>query len=54
MNGISVIITFYNGISSLEQCVSIVKKSLKNEKNQEILIVNDNPEIHLESLVWNP
>ena len=39
MNGISVIITFYNGISSLEQCVSIVKTSLINEKNQEILIV---------------
>lgn len=50
MNGISVIITFYNGISSLEQCVSIVKTSLINEKNQEILIVNDNPEIRLESI----
>lgn len=50
MNGISIIITFYNGISSLEQCISIVKTSLKNEKNQEILIVNDNPEIHLESI----
>src|SRR5699024_10506057 len=36
--------------SSLEQCVSIVKTCLINEKNQEILIVNDNHEIRLDAI----
>lgn len=43
MKGISVIVTFYKGLSSLELCLSILKKSLEKEDCWEIIVANDNP-----------
>lgn len=48
MKGISVIVTFYNGISSLELCLSLIKEGFCNELNYEIIVVNDNPKANLD------
>lgn len=50
MQGISTIITFYNGISSLKMCISLVQAAARNEKTYEIIVVNDNPTINIGSL----
>lgn len=47
MNGISIIITFYQGVSSLKMCLNLLKESISEEETYEIIVANDNPEISL-------
>lgn len=50
MNGISAIITFYNGVSSLKMCLDLLMDAFQNEKASEILIANDNPSANIDFL----
>ena len=50
MQGTSIIITFYQGISSLELCLSLVSQSLVGEDTIEIIIANDNPNMNIEPI----
>ena len=43
MQGLSTIITFYNGLSSLKMCINLLQDALKAEDIYEIIVVNDNP-----------
>lgn len=50
MRGISAIVTFYNGVSSLKMCLDILQTSLSKEKEYEIIVVNDNPSMDINFL----
>lgn len=50
MQGTSIIITFYQGLSSLELCLSLVSESRDSENEFEIIIANDNPDMNIESI----
>lgn len=50
MLGISIIVTFYQGISSLNLCLSTLLASLQKEDAFEVIVVNDNPAISLHEI----
>ena len=50
MQGLSTIITFYNGLSSLKMCISLLQNALNIEEMYEIIIVNDNPSTNIDFL----
>ena len=51
MQGLSTIVTFYNGLSSLKMCLVLLQDALKTEELYEIIIVNDNPATNIDFLV---
>ena len=50
MQGLSTIITFYNGLSSLKMCINLLQDALKAEDIYEIIVVNDNPTMNINFL----
>lgn len=50
MQGLSTIITFYNGLSSLKMCIKLLQDALKAEDIYEIIVVNDNPAMNINFL----
>lgn len=50
MQGLSTIVTFYNGLSSLKMCLVLLQDALKTEELYEIIIVNDNPATNIDFL----